>query len=116
MMRYRLPKLLYITILTAFALLFTNSCGLGEEEVFSTTYNEKFRISISCDSDFLSTSQYLNVAVGEREIFRSYTASFDTPLDCARAVEKLTVIDGSVIELTYYDGPRHFSVDIMREF
>lgn len=109
-------RLARISLFATLVLLVTSSCSLGEEEVFSTIYGEKFRISILCNSGFSSTSQHLNVAVGSREIFRSYTGSFDTFPDCARAVEKLTVIDGSVIELTYYDGPRHYSVDIMREF
>lgn len=111
--------MLRLTCITAFAmviLIVTSSCGLGEEEVFSTTYSEKFRVSISCDSGFLNTSQQLKVDVGDREIFRSYTGTFDTFPDCARAVEKLNVIDGSVIELSYYDGPRYYTVDVMRQF
>lgn len=105
-----------IALVAVFMSFTVNSCGLWEEETLSATYNEKFRLSLSCDSGIMSKSQYLRVSVGSREIFKSFTRSFDTFPDCARSVEKMTVMDGSTIELLYSDGPRRYAVDVMRDF
>jgi|SRR5690606_15387181 len=107
----------FSTVLISLFAVFAAACSLfsSDAEVLIQQHG-RFVISITCEPASYSYTQYLRVAIGGREIYKTFTRDFDTFHDCSSSLSNLEVEEESVILLPFYDKTEIYFVESMLDY